>query len=116
MQRGDGVLFYHSNCAQPGIVGLAQVASKAKPDPTQFDPASEYHDPGSTPDAPRWLLVDIGYKRKLKRTISLDELKTHAETLGDFALIRRGNRLSVLPVTAAQYQHILSMERRKTDD
>ncbi|MFN3843983.1 MAG: EVE domain-containing protein [Rehaibacterium terrae] len=110
MRPGDGVLFYHSNCAVPGVVGLAEVASAAYPDPTQFDPRSDYYDPKSDPHDPRWLLVDIAFKRKLARTISLDELRADAERLGDFPLIRRGNRLSVLPVTAAQFRHILSLE------
>ncbi|PKM01711.1 MAG: EVE domain-containing protein, partial [Gammaproteobacteria bacterium HGW-Gammaproteobacteria-6] len=103
-------LFYHSNCAQPGVVGIAEVASAAYPDPTQFDPDSEYYDPKSTPSAPRWLLVDIAFVRQLKRVITLDEIRNQAGQLGDFALIRRGNRLSVMPVSASQYQHILALE------
>jgi len=110
MQLGDKVLFYHSNCAQPGVVGIAEVASAAYPDPTQFDPDSEYYDPKSTPSAPRWLLVDIAFVRQLKRVITLDEIRNQAGQLGDFALIRRGNRLSVMPVSASQYQHILALE------
>jgi predicted RNA-binding protein with PUA-like domain len=110
MQLGDGVLFYHSNCALPGVAGIGRVASTAYPDPTQFSPASDYFDPRSKHDAPRWLMVDIAFERKLKRTISLDEIRTEAEQLGDFPLLRRGNRLSVLPVTAAQWDHILSLE------
>lgn len=112
MRVGDGVLFYHSNCPQPGVVGLASVASPAYPDPSQFDPRSDYHDPGSSVEAPRWLLVDIVFERKLARTIALDELKQHAGTLGDFALLRRGNRLSVLPVSPQQWRHILKLEQR----
>ena len=110
MKVGDGILFYHSNCAVPGVAGLAQVASTAYPDPTQFQPKSDYHDPASKPEEPRWWLVDVGFKRKFKRVVSLDELRAQAEALGDFALLRRGNRLSVLPVTAAQYKHILTLE------
>ncbi|PKM15810.1 MAG: EVE domain-containing protein [Gammaproteobacteria bacterium HGW-Gammaproteobacteria-2] len=110
MRKGDKVLFYHSNCAQPGVVGIAEVASAAYPDPTQFDPDSEYYDPKSTPSAPRWLLVDIAFVRQLKRVITLDEIRNQAGQLGDFALIRRGNRLSVMPVSASQYQHILALE------
>lgn len=109
MQVGDGVLIYHSNCAEPGVVGLAEIVGKARPDPTQFDPRSDYHDPGSKPDAPRWLLVDVGFKRKLKRTIGLAELKSAPE-LVDFALVKRGNRLSVLPVMPAQWAFILGLE------
>ncbi len=111
MKVGDGVLFYHSNTQVPGIVGLATVASEAYPDPTQFDPKSDYHDPKATREQPRWLLVDVAFDRKLKRTISLEEIKQHAEELGEgFALIARGNRLSILPVTAAQWKFLLSLE------
>ncbi|KAF1711988.1 EVE domain-containing protein [Pseudoxanthomonas kalamensis DSM 18571] len=111
MQVGDGVLFYHSNCKQPGIVGVASVASTAYPDPTQFDPKSDYHDPKSTREEPRWSLVDVKFEKKLGRTLSLDEIKQHADELGEgFALTQRGNRLSVLPVTAAQWKFLLSLE------
>ncbi len=109
MQLGDEVFFYHSNCDVPGIVGLCTVAKLAYPDPTQFDPKSDYYDAASPADNPRWLCVDVAFKRKLKRTITLDELKM-MDGLGDFALTRRGNRLSVLPLTAAQWQKILSVE------
>ncbi len=111
MQVGDGVLFYHSNCAMPGIVGIATVASKAYPDETQFNPKSAYHDPKSTHEQPRWQLVDIAFERKLKRTIALDQIKQHADQLGEeFALVRRGNRLSVFPVSSAQWKYLLSLE------
>jgi predicted RNA-binding protein with PUA-like domain len=109
MRKGDQVFFYHSNCDLPGIVGLASVASAAYPDPTAFDPKSKYHDPKSSPENPRWFLVDLRYKRKLKRTISLAELREHPG-LGDFALVRRGNRLSVMPVTPEQWELILALE------
>ena len=110
MRIGDRVLFYHSNCSPPGVVGLARVASAAYPDPSQFDRRSPYHDPASDRVAPRWLAVDVTFERKLSRCITLDELKADAAALGDLALLRRGNRLSVLPVTAAQWRHILAME------
>ncbi|PPU54799.1 EVE domain-containing protein [Xanthomonas dyei] len=111
MQVGDGVLFYHSNCKVPGIVGIAKVASAAYPDDTQFDPTSDYHDPKANREDPRWMLVDVAFERKLKRTISLDEIKQHADALGEgFPLIARGNRLSILPVTAAQWKLLLAME------
>jgi predicted RNA-binding protein with PUA-like domain len=115
MKPGDGILFYHSNCEIPGIVGLARVASEAYPDPTQFDPASEYFDPKASPEAPRWVLVDVAFDRKFADTISLQTLRDHADRLDDFALVRRGNRLSVLPVTAAQWDFILSLEPGTTD-
>ncbi|KUF36892.1 EVE domain-containing protein [Xanthomonas phaseoli] len=111
MRVGDGVFFYHSNCKVPGIVGIAKVASAAYPDDTQFDPSSDYHDPKSTREDPRWMLVDVAFERKLTRTISLDEIKQQADALGEgFALIARGNRLSILPVTAAQWKLLLAME------
>ena len=110
MKVGDGILFYHSNCAVPGVAGLAEVASTPYPDPTQFQRKSDYFDAASKPEEPRWWLVDVGFKRKFKRTVSLEELKAEAEALGEFALLNRGNRLSVLPVTAAQYKHILTLE------
>ncbi|MCC8470994.1 EVE domain-containing protein [Xanthomonas phaseoli] len=111
MRVGDGVFFYHSNCKVPGIVGIAKVASAAYPDDTQFDPSSDYHDPKSTREDPRWMLVDVAFERKLTCTISLDEIKQQADALGEgFALIARGNRLSILPVTAAQWKVLLAME------
>ncbi len=111
MRLGDGVLFYHSNTDVPGVYGLAEVAATAYPDPTQFDPDSKYHDEKSKREEPRWDLVDVRYVRTLKRPITLDDMRAQAENLGEeFALIRKGNRLSVLPVTAAQWKIILSLE------
>lgn len=109
MQRGDEVMIYHSSCAVPGIAGLAKVASAPHPDPGQFDPQGEYFDAGSDRGNPRWTLVDVRFVRKLKRVITLDEIKA-LRNLGDFALTRRGNRLSVLPVTPAQWEAILAVE------
>ena len=109
MRVGDGILFYHSNCAEPGVVGIAEVATEAHPDPTQFDKRSDYYDSASKPEEPRWLLVDVRFKRKLKRTITLSELKDREE-LEEFTLVRRGNRLSVMPVTRAQWDFILGLE------
>lgn len=110
MTSGDGVLFYHSNCSPPGIVGVATVASDAYPDPTQFDVGSDYYDPKASEQEPRWHMVDITFERKLNRIITLDEIKQQADYLGEeFPLIRRGNRLSVLPVTPAQFKHLLSL-------
>ena len=111
MQVGDGVLFYHSSCDVPGIVGTATVASNPYPDPTQFDDKSDYYDPKATGEQPRWELVDVTFERKLARTIPLDEIRQHSDELGEgFALIQRGSRLSVLPVTAAQWKLLLSLE------
>ncbi len=104
MQVGDGVLFYHSSCAEPGIAGIAEVASTSYPDPTQFDPASPYFDPKSVPAQPRWLLVDVRALRKT-RLISLPELRLHPE-LSDLQVLRRGNRLSITPVDPAEWDFI----------
>ena len=109
MRPGDQVFFYHSNCAVPGIVGIAEVATDAYPDPSQFDPKSKYFDPGSSRDNPRWMLVDVKFVKKLKRTISLDEMKGD-RALDGMALLRKGNRLSVMPVEAAHWRHILTLE------
>ena len=109
MRKGDGVLFYHSSCEVPGVAGIAEVASSAYPDPTQFDPDSDYFDALSKHDAPRWSLVDVRFKRKLKRTITLAELKGRKE-LKDMVLLRPGNRLSVSPVTTQEWDFILGLE------
>jgi len=108
MQLGDEVLVYHSSCAVPAVVGLARVASEARPDPSQFDPESPYCDAGSDPDNPRWVLVDIRYERHLPRPVPLAQLKQHADALGDFALLKR-SRLSVMPVSPAQRDFILAL-------
>ncbi len=111
MRLGDGVLFYHSNADVPGVYGLAEVAATAYPDPTQFDQKSKYFDEKSKREEPRWDLVDVRYVRTLDRAITLDDIRGQADRLGEeFALIRKGNRLSVLPVTAAQWKIILSLE------
>ena len=104
MQVGDGVLFYHSSCPQPGIAGIARVASGTRPDPTQFDPASPYFDPKSSPDTPRWLLLDVQALRKT-RLISLTELREDPALAG-MRVLQRGNRLSITPVEAAEWQAI----------
>jgi len=109
MRKGDEVFFYHSNCETPGIVGIARVVREAYPDHTAFDPDDPHYDPKSDPDNPRWLMVDVQYVRKLKRTISLAELKDNP-ALEDMPLVRKGNRLSVMPVTDDQWRTILAME------
>jgi predicted RNA-binding protein with PUA-like domain len=105
MRIGDGVLFYHSSCAEPGIAGLAEVASAPYPDDTQFDPDSKYHDPKSTPENPRWMLVDIRAVEKT-RLMSLAELRSYPE-LADMQILRRGNRLSITPVTPAEWRCVM---------
>ena len=109
MKRGDLVFFYHSNCDEPGIVGIARIVREAYPDHTACDPKSHYYDPKARPDANPWLMVDVKFARKLKRVITLAELKSDPR-LDGFALVRRGNRLSVLPVSDAQWRAILSLE------
>lgn len=104
MRVGDGVLFYHSSCAQPGIAGIGEVASAPYPDDTQFDPASPYFDPKSTREAPRWVLVDVRVLRKT-RLLGIAELRGHT-ALADMAVLRRGNRLSITPVTADEWRYL----------
>ncbi len=110
MRKGDLAFFYHSNCKPPGIVGICEIVSGAYPDHTAFDPNEKYYDPKSDPENPRWLMVDVKYRRKTKRLISLEELKAHADRLEDFQLLRRGNRLSIMPVSNAHWDYILSLE------
>ena len=110
MKIGDEVFFYHSNANPIGIVGIAKVVKEAYPDFTAFDPDAKYYDPKSDPDKPRWYMVDIKFVRKLKRVITLGELKEHADALGDMALLRKGNRLSINPVTEEQWEYILGLE------
>lgn len=110
MQPGDQVFFYHSNCKPPGIVGIAEVVKPGYPDHTAFEPTSKYYDPKSDPEKPRWYMVDVKFVRRLDRPITLDELKTHEDALSDFPLLRRGNRLSVMPVTEQQWDYILGLE------
>ena len=105
MRVGDGVLFYHSSCADPGIVGIARVASGVNTDPTQFDPASPYYDAASKPDAPRWLLVDVQVLRKT-RNLTLPLLRADAD-LQDLLVLKKGSRLSITPVEAAHWHTVL---------
>ncbi len=105
MKLGDGVLFYHSSCAVPGIAGIASVTSRSRPDDTQFDRKSEYFDPKSKRDAPRWSLVDVKFVKKT-RVMPLDEMRTYP-ALVDMVTLRRGNRLSITPVSASEWKFIL---------
>jgi predicted RNA-binding protein with PUA-like domain len=104
MRIGDGVLFYHSSCPEPGIAGLAEVASKPYVDASQFDPKSDYYDPKSKKEAPRWFNVDVRATRKI-RLIPLDELRRH-KALAKMITLRPGNRLSITPVTEAEWKFI----------
>ncbi|MGZ4999749.1 MAG: EVE domain-containing protein [Methylomonas sp.] len=109
MKVGDQVFFYHSNCEEPGIVGIAEVIREGYPDFTAFDPEDKHFDPKSNPEKPTWFMVDVRFVRKLSRTISLRELKLKTQ-LSDLALLRRGNRLSIMPVAAQDWDFILGLE------
>ncbi|MCI0508133.1 MAG: EVE domain-containing protein [Gammaproteobacteria bacterium] len=109
MKKGDAVFFYHSSCKLPGIVGIAQIVKEAYPDFTAFDPQQKYYDPRSDPAKPLWYMVNVQFVRRLKRTITLEELK-QVNALKDMPLIRRGNRLSIMPVTEKQWNAILALE------
>ncbi len=111
-RSGDLAFFYHSSCPQPGIVGLMSVSGAASFDPEQFDPRSEYFDARAQTDKPVWLSVEMRFKQKFTAVLTLDELRQYAE-LADLALLRRGNRLSVMPVTPAEWRFMLDLARRK---
>ena len=104
MRVGDQAFFYHSSCAQPGIAGICKVAKRAYPDATQFDRASPYFDPKSAPGNPRWLNVDVKFVRKT-RLVTLDEMRIHPP-LADMLVLKRGNRLSITPVTDGQWTYL----------
>lgn len=108
MKKGDKIFFYHSNCDVPGIVGIAKVERESYPDHTAFDPEAKYYDPKSKEEEPRWFMVDVKFVKKFKRTISLAELKAESQ-LEDMPLVRKGNRLSIMPVSEAQWEHILTL-------
>lgn len=109
MEVGDLAFFYHSNCDVPGIYGVMTIASTAYPDPTQFDAGHHHYDPASKPEEPRWLLVDVKYKRTWKRPVSLATLRAHADDLAGFQVIARGNRLSVVPVRLEHWRFICGL-------
>jgi predicted RNA-binding protein with PUA-like domain len=108
MKVGDKVLFYHSNCEEPGVVGIAEVASEAYPDHTAFDPAGKYYDPKSKEDSPSWVMVDVKFIEKFPRTVSLREIKT-VSGLSDMRLVQKGNRLSIMPVEKSEFDTIVKM-------
>ena len=109
MKVGDKAFFYHSNCKEPGIVGLMEIASKAYPDHTAFDSKEKYFDAKSDPENPRWLMLDVKYIRHTKRNITLSELREH-ESIKDMRLLQKGNRLSVIPMTKNEWDYILGLE------
>ncbi len=109
MKVGDQAFFYHSNTKVPGIVGIVEIVREAYPDFTAWDPESKYYDPKSDPDKPRWFMVDVRFVRKLRRVIALQELREQPE-LQDMKVVQKGCRLSITPVTEAQWRHVLGME------
>jgi predicted RNA-binding protein with PUA-like domain len=111
MRVGDKVLYYHSSTAEPGVVGVAEVASEPYPDPTQFDRRSRYFDPKSSREQPRWFVVDVRAVRPLARTVTLAELKADPGLAG-LKLVQRGNRLSVMPVSATEFRRIVAMAEK----
>ncbi len=111
MKLGDLAFFYHSNCAEPGIVGIVEIAREGYPDFSAFDLNDKHYDPKSDPAHPRWIMVDVKHVRTLARTITLRELKEKPE-LADFPLVKRGNRLSIMPVSREQWELILALEAR----
>jgi predicted RNA-binding protein with PUA-like domain len=108
MQSGDEAFFYHSSCDEPGVVGIMAIVAPSRPDATQFDPKSEYYDPKSTRAEPRWLTVEVEYRRRLPRVIGLEELRG-VKALAGLPVLRRGNRLSVTPVKPAEWRAILAL-------
>lgn len=111
MQEGDLVFFYHSSCSPAGIVGVATVSKEAYPDHTSWDPRSAYFDPKSTPEKPRWFMVDVEFVEKWPSILTLAELKIHPE-LADMLLTKKGNRLSVMPITLDEWKYINQIIRK----
>ena len=109
MMIGDQAFFYHSNCEIPGIYGLMTINTKAYPDHTAFDKKAKYYDPKSKKENPTWLMVDVKYKRKLRKVISLTELKKH-KSLSNMRVVQKGNRLSITKVTKKEWDFILNLE------
>jgi predicted RNA-binding protein with PUA-like domain len=105
---GDQAFFYHSNCTPPGIVGIIEIVKAGYPDFTAFDPESKYYDPTSSPENPRWFMVDVKLIKKFKQMITLEELKNHSQ-LKNMQVTRKGNRLSITPVTQKEWDAILTL-------
>jgi predicted RNA-binding protein with PUA-like domain len=111
MKKGDMAFFYYSSCAVPGIAGIVRIVKDGYPDKTAFDSKDDHYDPESDPKDPRWYVVDVKLQRKLKRIITLEELRRHAaDELSKMRLLQRGNRLSVTPVTKKEWDFILTLE------
>jgi predicted RNA-binding protein with PUA-like domain len=111
MKRGDEAFLYHSSTDVPGIAGIVEIVKEGYPDPTAFERGHHHYDPDSDPAKPRWFMVDVRLKRKFSRSVTLEELRTHAKKqLKEMVLLRRGNRLSITPVSEAEWRFILSLE------
>lgn len=108
MSVGDMALFYHSNCKEPGVVGIMEINSGPEPDHTAWDPNERYYDPRSTPESPVWWMVDVLYVEKFYKTVTLKEMRTHPE-LSDMRILQRGNRLSITPITEDHWNFILRL-------
>lgn len=110
IKKGDLVLFYHSNCEPPGVVGIAEISGEARPDPSSWNPKSPYYDPKVKPGEARWLMVEVQFKEKFSKIVTLDTIKSDPK-LKDMLVARRGNRLSITPVTEKEFQHICQLGR-----
>ena len=114
MKKGDRVLFYHSNCKEPGVAGIAEVTKEAYPDFFSWDPASRYYDPESTPEKPRWFMVDLTWKQAFQKMVSLDDMRSE-KRLGNMKVLQKGQRLSVMPVTKEEFDTVcaIGMKQKK---
>ena len=115
MHVGDKVLFYHSNAKPTGVAGLAVISKTAQPDPTAFDPKSPYYDPASSPQKPRWFCVEVAFKAIFKRFVPLKELRKE-KALSKMVLLKKGQRLSVMPITKEEYNHIIQMSQQNAEE
>ena len=109
IRKGDLAFFYHSSCEVPGIYGVARIVRESYPDPTAFDPRHAHFDPKSDPEAPTWFMVDVELVRRLETPITLEKLKANARAIGDLVVLKRGNRLSITPVTPTQWRKVLAL-------
>ena len=109
MRKGDMVLFYHSSCDVPGVAGLAMVSLESHPDPTQFDPKSDYYDPKATKESPRWFMVEVEFVEKFNEVVTLHTIK-NVKALENMPLVQKGSRLSINPVTEKEYKTILELQ------
>ena len=114
MKEGDLVLYYHSNASPPGVAGIARVSRESHADPTQFDRKSKYYDAKSTPESPRWMMVEVAHVETFKELVPLETLKENADSLDGMLVIKKGQRLSVQPVEKAHFRQVLKMGKAKT--